>query len=93
MEFKQDISGIPPDIIATCSYEELEDLRNEMVQAGYNDNNGAFVNINEALSGSEPLTYIIPGVEAGEVGELNNDLETFLDDLNEKTIIAAEKEN
>lgn len=95
MKFKQLENRIPSDIEATMLISEALQFKDDLQNCGAEES-PSYDNVNLALLATEPddaeITFIIPGDEAGENGELINELESYLDKLNEEAIKKFESE-
>ncbi len=86
MKFRQLESGTPADIEATGTSGELEQLKEGLSEW---EESQTVNNLSAAITAGNDK-FIISGDEAAEVGDYNEDLELFLEELNNKTIELAE---
>ena len=93
MEFKQLATGTPPDIEATMTLAQAEEFRSDLEECEGGESD-SFMIVNDAINNAEitaaNITFIIPGSEAGEDGDLIPELEEFLEGINDKLIEESE---
>jgi hypothetical protein len=89
MKFKQLESGTPSDIECTMRISEALQFKSDLEECDA-EKSTSYDNVNSALLMTDPtdseVTFIIPGDEAGENGDLIEDLENYLLNMNEEAI-------
>lgn len=95
MKFEQLESGTPSDIEATMLISEAQQFKNDLQDCDAEETI-SYDNVNSALLATEPsdseVTFVIPGNEAGENGDLIIELEKYLENVNEEAIKKFESE-
>jgi hypothetical protein len=96
MEFKQLATDEPCDVEATMTRSRAMSLQSEIAEEWDNGEDcDVFANLDVITNGdSAAVTFVIPGREAGEIGEsFLPELEEQLDQWNNETIERLESED